>query len=416
MNLKEIYEIFYPKRTQNNFSVWKELPKYRSKKEFFETIIPMELRWLNIKLWNDKARRSRFFADSGAENGYLFLLKEFIQKNPLVISRIESKGQDILKEQLSSEKMNQIFSKIVYKEQIQFSPTLQRHLMDEEGTNLTMEWGNVLAFMILYSMFPESVHQLYAPYLYKKENIISNIVELEQDKSLFQYEYPPDMSVHNPGDCLNHTWVIKNVGEITWEQRYLECVSAPDWLSEESKIVPLPEKVYPGDTISLSVHLKVPKKTGTYVLNWKMKDKDGNSLFLDKVGLGLHFTVLEKVEESFENKKNNYQIVEENPIIPAVIRSGKVHEHKWVIENTGTVSWENYYCECINGEALGYTKKELRIYLKQKVKPGEKVTIQVELIAPPVEGVCCLIWKLMGENGKTAFSAGRQLEVLLYIV
>ena len=45
MNLRGVYEIFYPgKEKKNNPPVWKEKPKYRSKKDFFEEIFPMELR------------------------------------------------------------------------------------------------------------------------------------------------------------------------------------------------------------------------------------------------------------------------------------------------------------------------------------------------------------------------------------
>ena len=61
MNLKEVYEIFYPGKCKENPSVWNVPPKYRSKKDFFEELLPMEIRWINFKFWNDKARRSRFF-------------------------------------------------------------------------------------------------------------------------------------------------------------------------------------------------------------------------------------------------------------------------------------------------------------------------------------------------------------------
>ena len=88
MNLKEIYEIFYPGKEQKAFSVWKGEIKYRSKKDFFREAFPMELRWLGIKLWNDKARRSRFFTSCKAEKNYVSALKEYILQNPMVISRM----------------------------------------------------------------------------------------------------------------------------------------------------------------------------------------------------------------------------------------------------------------------------------------------------------------------------------------
>lgn len=34
MNLKQVYEIFYPGRNSNTVSVWNKKPPYRSKKDF----------------------------------------------------------------------------------------------------------------------------------------------------------------------------------------------------------------------------------------------------------------------------------------------------------------------------------------------------------------------------------------------
>lgn len=38
MNLKEVYEIFYPGKCKENPSVWNVPPKYRSKKDFFRIV------------------------------------------------------------------------------------------------------------------------------------------------------------------------------------------------------------------------------------------------------------------------------------------------------------------------------------------------------------------------------------------
>ncbi len=131
MNLRGIYDIFYPGREKANPSVWKEKPKYRSKKDFFEEIFPMELRWLNIKIWSDKARRSRFFTDSKAEKSYIIALKNYILKNPMVISRMENKGNLILKNDIFPQAMNQIFFQIEEQEKISLSPALKCYLMEE---------------------------------------------------------------------------------------------------------------------------------------------------------------------------------------------------------------------------------------------------------------------------------------------
>lgn len=366
MNLKGVYEIFYPGKEKNNPPVWKEKPKYRSKKDFFEEIFPMELRWLNIKIWNDKARRSRFFTDSKAEKSYISVLKEYILQNPMVISRMEKKGNLILKKDI----------------------------------------------------FPQAMNQLYVPYLYRIENEVPHDTKErgKRDHSLFQYEYPPDMSVHKPGEWITHTWVMKNVGEIPWKNRRFECACPPEWINEESRTVKMKEIVYPGDTVSLTVHFRVPDTPGHYALNWKMKNKAGEILYTDKVGLGLHFTVLEEGKDICDDENNNYRILKEKPSILATLMAGKIYEHNWTIENTGTVIWEDYYCECINGDTWGYAKNELRIPMKKKVEPGERINIQIEFVTPPIEGSYRLIWRIMKKGGRPVFPEGRQLEVVLNLI
>ena len=51
MNLKEVYEIFYPGKCGKLPSVWKVPPKYRSKKEFFELYSKLYTRTINYSLW-----------------------------------------------------------------------------------------------------------------------------------------------------------------------------------------------------------------------------------------------------------------------------------------------------------------------------------------------------------------------------
>lgn len=418
MNLKGIYEIFYPGKVRKNPSVWKVEMKYRSKKDFFEEAFPTELRWLSIKLWNDKARRSRFFTDSKMEKNYVSALKSYILQNPMVISRMENKCYLMLKNNLFPHLMNQIFFQLVEQEQISFSPVLRRYLIDEENNVLKNKWGNVLTFLILYVVFPEEINQLYIPYLYSKENALSYSTEeqTKKDSYLFQYEYPPDMSVHKPSEWVTHTWVIKNAGKISWEHRRFECICPPEWLNEENRKLEMAEIIYPGDTVMLTIHFRVPDVPGHYVLHWKMVDRMGEVVFWDKVGLGLHFTVLEQDKTVYEKGKNNYQVLEEKPAIPATLITGKPYKHHWIIENTGTVTWEDYYCECINGEVWGYAKNELRIPMKKKIEPKERVSIQIEFVTPPIEGSYKLLWRIMKKCGKPAFPEERQLEVILNLI
>lgn len=417
MNLKGVYEIFYPGRDSNQISVWCEKPIYRSKIEFFEALFPVEVVGLNTKLWNDKSRRSRFLSDGKKESTYLALLKERIITYPLTIPRMEKKGTLIFGDKISAEAMEQVFREIIERENIVLSSILEKHLLDTESGKIKPQWGNVAAFLVLYAIFPAEVNQLYFPYLYQKENefLLSDERE-KKDYSLFLSEYPPDMGVFYPGEEITHTWILKNAGEIPWKDRYLECDAVHFDIGEENRKINMPEIVYPGDTISPTVRFRAPDTPGAYMINWKMKDCNGKMLYLDRLGIQIHFTILEEPVEDKEMKDSNYRVLEETPRIPALLKKGERYSHTWTIKNTGSTTWKNYYCECINGEPLQYVRSELRIPLKSQVEPGESISLQVEFIAPPLEGCVRFIWKIMREDGTPAFPKGRQLEVLLNVI
>lgn len=98
--------------------------------------------------------------------------------------------------------------------------------------------------------------------------------------------------------------------------------------------------------------------------------------------------------EDEEMRNGNYRVIAETPVLPAFLKKGERYSHIWTIENTGSTTWKNYYCECINGEALQYVKSELRIPFKSQVEPGERISLKVEFIAPPLEGACVLSGRL----------------------
>ena len=259
MNLKEVYEIFYPGKCKENPSVWNVPPKYRSKKDFFEELLPMEIRWINFKIWNDKARRSRFFSNCKGETRYIASLRTFLFEQPWTISRIEGKANELLSGQISEKVMNESFLRIVEKEGIEISRKLRSYLFDDETNQLKTKWGNVLTFYVLLAILPEEINQIYVQYLYNQEQSAqlkgeeeSNGVAIK-DAALFQYEYPPDMSIVSPGEKINHTWVIKNVGDTLWENRYYECNQSMMELDEKNRILRIPKFVYPGDKVSPSV-------------------------------------------------------------------------------------------------------------------------------------------------------------------
>lgn len=66
--------------------------------------------------------------------------------------------------------------------------------------------------------------------------------------------------------------------------------------------------------------------------------------------------------------------------------------------------------------SLDMPKNELRISMKKKIEPGERIVMQIEFVTPPVEGLYKLIWRIMNRNGKPVFAKGRQLEVTLNLI
>ncbi len=424
MNLKEVYEIFYPGKCEKSPSIWKVPPKYRSKKDFFEELLPIEIRWINCKIWNDKARRSRFLSDCKRESRYIAALRTYLFEQPRTISRIEGKAKDLLYGQISEKVMNESFLQIIDKEGIEISRKLRVYLFDTETNQLKPKWGNVLTFYVLLAIFPEEINQIYIHYIYNQEQNM-HLKEEEDDNSatrkdcaLFQYEYPPDMSIVSPGEKINHTWIVKNVGDTLWENRYYECNRSTVYLDEKNRILRIPQYVYPGDKVAPSVSFYAPDKPGTYVMNWKMKDLNGNDIYPDRLGLGLHFIVIDFEEEKTVQDENsgNYNVIEEIPQIPATTVAGNLYSHTWIIQNTGTTIWNEYYLECINGDIFSYTKRELRVAFKERVAPGEKIFVKVEFATPPIEGIYSMVWQIMKKDGTPAFSKNRRLEVLLNLI
>ena len=174
-------------------------------------------------------------------------------------------------------------------------------------------------------------------------------------------------------------------------------------LDEKNRILRIPKFVYPGDKVSPSVSFYAPDKPGTYVMNWKMKDSKGKIVFPDKLGIGLHFMVMD-FEEDKAIRGENYNVIEEIPRLSAPIIAGNLYSHTWIIQNTGMTIWNEYYLECINGDNFSYVKKELCVPLKAHVMPGEKISVKVELRNATDRRYLYHGWQIMKKDGTPAFA------------
>lgn len=141
----------------------------------------------------------------------------------------------------------------------------------------------------------------------------------------------------------------------------------------------------------------------------------GKIVFPDKLGIGLHFMVMD-FEEDKAIRGENYNVIEEIPRLSAPIIAGNLYSHTWIIQNTGMTIWNEYYLECINGDNFSYVKKELCVPLKAHVMPGEKISVKVEFATPPIEGIYTMVWQIMKKDGTPAFAKNRRLEVLLNLI
>ena len=121
-------------------------------------------------------------------------------------------------------------------------------------------------------------------------------------------------------------------------------------------------------------------------------------------------------EEDKAIRGESYNVIEEIPRLPVPIIAGNLYSHTWIIQNTGTTIWNEYYLECINGDNFSYVRKELCVPLKAHVMPGEKISVKVEFATPPIEGIYTMVWQIMKKDGTPAFEKNRRLEVLLNLM
>jgi hypothetical protein len=101
------------------------------------------------------------------------------------------------------------------------------------------------------------------------------------DSSLFIADVTiPDGAFIRINERFIKTWEIRNAGSVVWRDRYLTRQALPgtsDNLSSPSR-VPIPTTV-PGQDVEISVPFTAPRLPGSYRINWKITDANGNKLF-----------------------------------------------------------------------------------------------------------------------------------------
>lgn len=111
-------------------------------------------------------------------------------------------------------------------------------------------------------------------------------VAIEEDKTLFIADVTiPDGTSIPVNTTFVKTWRVKNIGNITWENRYLKRMTpASNLICSSPGMVPIPETA-PGETVDISVTFKTPHLPGSCRTDWKASDNRGNLFFPDLHGL-----------------------------------------------------------------------------------------------------------------------------------
>ena len=99
------------------------------------------------------------------------------------------------------------------------------------------------------------------------------------DVAQFVSETYPDGTKLIAGTAFTKTWTFRNAGTTTWTTDYalrLTNVSGPLGQSMDPPyLVNILRDVQPGETVGISVNLKVPDADGTYSVHWKLQNASG---------------------------------------------------------------------------------------------------------------------------------------------
>jgi hypothetical protein len=87
----------------------------------------------------------------------------------------------------------------------------------------------------------------------------------------------PDGTVVIPGEIMEKTWRIKNLGPCTWNQDYALTFGyggeGTDW--KNAKPAHIPNLIQPGQTVEITVTLRAPTESGSYGAYFRMKNDKG---------------------------------------------------------------------------------------------------------------------------------------------
>jgi len=154
----------------------------------------------------------------------------------------------------------------------------------------------------------EGVFEQFIEFAKNREDSADNVIQKTIEKYLsikpterkidLSSLYPNDMGIIENGnnivyekDCyqkFNHSWLIKNIGAITWEERYYEICKTTSLKTNPYQIkIPV---LRPKEETVLTVAIDTRHFEGNFELAWTMRNKDKQECFPEK-SLQLKLTV-----------------------------------------------------------------------------------------------------------------------------
>jgi len=210
-----------------------------------------------------------------------------------------------------------------------------------------------------------------------------------------------DYTNFNPGTTFTKTWELRNTGSCTWNSSYSLVFDSGNSMSGPASVA-LPGLVAPGQVVNVSVTLQAPYNYGTYQGFWKLQDPSGirfgigaNSASPIWVLITVGATPVVTPTSTSQASGVSCSLVSVSPAVYHQYLAGSDFDSKWVIENTGSTTWDSSE---VDFKYISGTKmyKYNSIYdLAADVKVDHQITLIVDSIAPKKSGTYTMNWGLV---------------------
>ncbi|MCA9951452.1 MAG: cellulase family glycosylhydrolase [Anaerolineales bacterium] len=220
-----------------------------------------------------------------------------------------------------------------------------------------------------------------------------------------------------PQTVYKATWDFKNSGSTTWDSSYqLTYTHEANPATSQHTRLPLStvttfpitelgtiDQVEPGQTVSLTVVLKLPAKPGTYATNWQLQTSDGRHFGPIRWTIATVAGTNAYELLNFENSAGDHE-----NLMP-----GRRFSGIWTVRNNGTNAWsgdmrivytpihrpetENSVLDLLGGKNL-YSLHEVAGV--DHVDPGETAALKLDFVAPQQPGNYAFNWQMQPKDGQ----------------